>query len=166
MTVVAHPQVANTDLQCDYWRGLKEEAALSGLYVGISGFCNCDSNIPHSYNPHRCTVLLFLAHANFRGNIISSSHAPHSPQCFPQSAIFAFVRWCRAHQLVQPKISPSWLFDLLCCTLNSKSRMLIGHDIILVIGVYRLVLWWNVDFFSWQLEAREVFEQVGMMRLM
>ena len=43
--------------------------------------------------------------------------------------------------------------------------MLIGHDVILVIGVYRLMLWWNVDFFSWQLKAREVFEQVGVMRL-
>lgn len=43
--------------------------------------------------------------------------------------------------------------------------MLIGHDIILVIRVYRLVLWWDVDLFGWQLKAREVFEQVGMVRL-
>jgi len=44
--------------------------------------------------------------------------------------------------------------------------MLVGHDIILVVGVYGLVLWWNVYFLSWQPEAREVFEQVGMVRLM
>ena len=153
MTVVAYPYAADTDSKCDNWRGLKEAAVLSRLYVSKSGFCDCDSNFRHSCYPDRCTVLLFPVPANFRGNIISSSHTPHSPQGFPRSSIFAFVRRCRAHQLVQPKVSPSWLLDLLCCTLNSKGRMLIGHDIIFVIGIYRLVLWWNVDFFSRQLEA-------------
>lgn len=43
--------------------------------------------------------------------------------------------------------------------------MLVGYNIILVIRIYRLMLWWNVDLFSWELETREVFEQIGMMRL-
>lgn len=94
-------------------------------------------------------VLLLPARANFRGNVISSLRTPHSSQRFPRSSIFAFVRWCRAHQLVQPKVSPSWLLNLLCCALNTKGRMLVGHDIVLVIRIYRLVLWRNVDFFSW-----------------
>ena len=67
--------------------------------------------------------------------------------------------------MVQPKISPSWLLDLLCCALDPKCRMLVGYNIILVIRIYRLMLWWNVDLFSWELETREVFEQIGMMRL-
>ena len=110
-------------------------------------------------------VLLFPARANFHRNIISSSHILQSPQCLPWSTVFAFVRWCRAHQLVQSQVSPSWLLDFLCCALNPKCRMLVGHNIILVIRVYRLVLWRNVDFLCRELEAREVFEQVGMVRL-
>jgi len=43
--------------------------------------------------------------------------------------------------------------------------MLIGHDIVFVVGVYRLVLWWDIDLFSRKLKAREVLEQVGVMRL-
>jgi hypothetical protein len=36
--------------------------------------------------------------------------------------------------------------------------MLIGNDVIFVIRVYRLVLWWDIDFLGGKLEAREVFE--------
>ena len=43
--------------------------------------------------------------------------------------------------------------------------MLVGHDVIFIVGVYRLVLRRNIDLFSRKLETREVFEQVGVMRL-
>jgi len=138
----------------DFWSG-RVASVIANLFVVTPAPCH----------PDHCTVLLFPTRANFHRNIISSSHSLHSSQRLAWSGILVFVRRCRAHQLVQPKVSPSWLLDLLCCALNSKCRMLIGHNIILVIGVYRLVLWWNVDFFGWQLEAREVFEQVGMVRL-
>jgi len=36
--------------------------------------------------------------------------------------------------------------------------MLIGNDVVFVVGVYRLVLWWDIDLFSRKLETREVFE--------
>jgi hypothetical protein len=55
----------------------------------------------------------------------------------------------RAHQPIQPKIPPSWLLHLLRSALDAKSRMLIGHNVILIIGIDRLVLWRNVDFLSW-----------------
>lgn len=43
--------------------------------------------------------------------------------------------------------------------------MLIGNDIVFVIGVDRLVLGQDIDLLGWQLEAREVLEKVGVMRL-
>jgi hypothetical protein len=43
--------------------------------------------------------------------------------------------------------------------------MLVGHDVILVIRVYGLVLRWDVDLLSRKLQTGEVFEQVGVMRL-
>jgi hypothetical protein len=43
--------------------------------------------------------------------------------------------------------------------------MLVGHDIIFIVRVYWLMLWWDIDLFSRKLEAREVLEQVGVMRL-
>jgi hypothetical protein len=44
--------------------------------------------------------------------------------------------------------------------------MLIRNNVVFVVRVYRLVLWWYVDLFGWQLEAGEVFEKIGVMRLM
>jgi hypothetical protein len=43
--------------------------------------------------------------------------------------------------------------------------MLVGNDVVFVVGVYRLVLWWDIYLFGGKLETREVFEQVGVMRL-
>jgi hypothetical protein len=43
--------------------------------------------------------------------------------------------------------------------------MLIGYNVVLIVRIYRLVLWWDIDLFGGQLETREVFEQVGVMRL-
>jgi len=50
--------------------------------------------------------------------------------------------------------------------LDSKGSVLIWHDVIFVVRVDRLVLRWNINLFSRKLEAREVFEQVCVMRLM
>jgi hypothetical protein len=43
--------------------------------------------------------------------------------------------------------------------------MLIGYNVVLIVRIYRLVLWWDIGLFGGQLETREVFEQVGVMRL-
>lgn len=43
--------------------------------------------------------------------------------------------------------------------------MLVGHDIIFIIRVDRLMLRRNVDLFGRELETREVLEKVGVMRL-
>ena len=40
--------------------------------------------------------------------------------------------------------------------------MLVGHYVILVVRVDRLVARWDVDFFFGELDAREVFEEVGV----
>jgi hypothetical protein len=50
-------------------------------------------------------------------------------------------------------------------SLDAERSMLVGHDIIFIVGVYWLVLWWDIDLFSRKFEAREVFEQVCVMRL-
>jgi hypothetical protein len=42
--------------------------------------------------------------------------------------------------------------------------MLVGHNIVFIVRVYGLMLWWDIDLFSRKLEAREVFERVGVMR--
>jgi hypothetical protein len=49
--------------------------------------------------------------------------------------------------------------------LDAESSMLIGNNVVFVVRVYRLVLWWDIDLFGRKLETREVFEQVGVMRL-
>jgi hypothetical protein len=36
--------------------------------------------------------------------------------------------------------------------------MLVGHNVVFVVRVYGLMLWWDVNFFSRKLETREVFE--------
>jgi hypothetical protein len=81
-----------------------------------------------------------------------------SSQCLAWSAVFALDRWCCAHQAFQSEIPPSRLLHLLRRSLNAERSMLIRNDIIFVIRVYRLVLWWDIDFLGGKLEAREVFE--------
>ena len=46
--------------------------------------------------------------------------------------------------------------------MNPKSRMLVGDNIVFVFRVQRLVLWCDGDFFCGQLDACEVFEEVGV----
>lgn len=43
--------------------------------------------------------------------------------------------------------------------------MLVGHDVVFVVGVDRLVLGRDIDFFGWKLQTGEVFEEVGVVRL-
>jgi hypothetical protein len=88
-----------------------------------------------------------------------------SSQRLARSAIFAFDRRCCTHQAFQPEVPPSRLLHLLRRSLDAESSMLIGHDVVFVIRVYRLVLWWDIDLFGRKLETGEVFEQVGVMRL-
>ena len=88
-----------------------------------------------------------------------------SSQRLAWSAIFAFDRRCCTHQAFQPEVPPSRLLHLLRRSLDAESSMLIGNDVVFVVRVDRLVLWWDIDLFGGQLETREVFEQVGVMRL-
>ena len=43
------PQSAKSDLKLDTWCCLKRAAVLSRLFVGTSGFCDCDFNLCYSY---------------------------------------------------------------------------------------------------------------------
>lgn len=42
--------------------------------------------------------------------------------------------------------------------------MLVRHEIFLVVRIERLMLWRDKDFFGGELDAREVFEEVGVVR--
>jgi hypothetical protein len=64
-------------------------------------------------------------------------------------------------QLLQPQILPRRLLVLHCVALDSKRGMLVGHDIILVFRVQRLVLRRNEDFLWLKVRAGELFEEVG-----
>ena len=111
----------------------------------------------------------FTARLNHASHITwfcsSQATQPPSSQRLAWSAIFALYRRCCAHQAFQTEIPPSRLLHLLRRSLDAERSMLIGHDIVFVVGVYRLVLWWDIDLFSRKLKAREVLEQVGVMRL-
>jgi hypothetical protein len=88
-----------------------------------------------------------------------------SSQRLARSAIFAFDRRCCAHQAFQTEIPPSRLLHLLCRSLDAECSVLVGHNVIFIVRVDWLMLWWDIDLFSRKFEPREVFEKVGVMRL-
>lgn len=65
---------------------------------------------------------------------------------------------------MQAVILPCRLTCLLLSSLNAKGGMLVwNHNVFLVVvGVERLMARRNVDLFGGQLDAREVFEKVGV----
>lgn len=65
---------------------------------------------------------------------------------------------------MQAEILPRRLPRLLLRTLNPKRGMLVRHEIFLVVRIKRLMLRRHEDFFSGELDAREVFEEVGVVR--
>lgn len=86
-------------------------------------------------NKASCHYCSFITH--FQSP--SSQRLRHSP-------IFAVLRRRRSHQPIQAQIPPSGLLHFLRRPLDAESCMLVGHDIVFVVGIDRLVLWWNVDF--------------------
>lgn len=56
-----------------------------------------------------------------------------------------FVRRASGHQPVQSQVLPGWFPGLLLGALNAKRSVLIRNDIILVVGIQRLVLRRNID---------------------
>lgn len=72
-------------------------------------------------------------------------------------------RWIR-HQRMQAEILPRRLPRLLLRTLNPKRSMLVRHEIFFVVRIERLMLRCYEDFFGGELDAREVFEEVGVVR--
>lgn len=44
--------------------------------------------------------------------------------------------------------------------------MLVGYNIVFVIRIDRLVLWWYVDLLDREFQAGKVLEKVGVMRVM
>lgn len=72
------------------------------------------------------------------------------------------LRRTGSHQPVQSQIPPRRIAGLLLGALDAKRCVLIRNDIVLVVGVERLVLRRNVDFLGRELDARKVLEQVGV----
>lgn len=65
---------------------------------------------------------------------------------------------------MQAEILPRRLPRLLLRALNPKRGMLVRHEIFLVVRIERLMLRRHEDFFGGELDAREVFEEVGVVR--
>jgi hypothetical protein len=63
-------------------------------------------------------------------------------------------------QLLQPKLAPRRLPRALRGALDTESGMLLRHDVVLVVGVERLVLWRDVNVLCRQPGPGKVLEQV------
>jgi hypothetical protein len=61
-----------------------------------------------------------------------------------------------SHQLIETEVPPSRLLLGLCGALDPKSRVLVGHDVVFVLGVDGLQVWWDVDVFWRELRGRRV----------
>lgn len=73
-----------------------------------------------------------------------------------------FLRWPSGHQPVKTKISPRWLARLLLSSLDAKGGVLVWHNIVLVVGIERLMLRRDVDLLGRQFDTGEVLEQIGV----
>ena len=74
------------------------------------------------------------------------------------------IRRPAIHQLIEPQIPPGRLAGLLRCSLDAKGGVLVRDNVILVVGIDRLVLGRDVDFLRRQFDACKVLEQVGVVR--
>ena len=91
----------------------------------------------------------------------TSSQCPRSDS--GTSARLSYLLWrCITQQRVQAVVLPCRFASLLLSSLNAKSRMLVWDNVLFLVGIEWLVLRGDIDLFGWQLDARKVFEQVGV----
>lgn len=85
----------------------------------------------------------------------------------PTAALWAISR-SSPKQLVQPQIPPGGLLLALRRALDAKRGVLVGHHVVLVLGVDGLQVRGDVDVFGRELRGREVgklLEEVGVVRV-
>jgi hypothetical protein len=71
-------------------------------------------------------------------------------------------RWSLLHERGQIEVLPGRLLVVLCGFLDAKGGMLVGDDIVFVLGIDGLVVRWHVDFVIGQFVFAEVLKEVGV----
>ena len=89
----------------------------------------------------------------------------HNTTSTGRSSAIRLLSWRpTVHETVESEVAPSWLARFLGGTLDPKGGMLIWYNIILIIGVRRLMLRRDVNLLGWKLDASEVLQQVRVVR--